>query len=114
MFVHTGSCARPFFRLGFRANPPLSAAGAGTGQDDDNITGLVAMDGSLQGKYREGGATGKSVVACTDDGMQKVWLYLVCVSARLEVLGRVAQSCLSPQNIAVAFCVYLSARHSIG
>ena len=56
MFVLTRSDPRPFFRLGFRANPHLSAAGA------CDRARLVAMDGSLWGNGRT-------------DGSPKVWLY---------------------------------------
>ena len=55
----------PFVRLAFRANAPLDAAGKGSGHEDDDITGLMAMDG-------RGGATGWSTVARAKDGSPRV------------------------------------------
>ena len=61
-------------QTGFQANPPSAQLERTTGHDDDDMTGLVAMDSSLQGQHRKGGATDWSIVACADDGSPKVWL----------------------------------------
>ena len=60
-------------RLAFRGKAPLHEAGKGSGHEDDDMTGLVAMGGSLQGKYRRGGATGWRLAESLQCGKRRGW-----------------------------------------
>ena len=56
---------------GFEPTLPSAQLERAIGHDDDDITGLVAMDGSLEARYRKGGTTGWSTVTSADDGAPK-------------------------------------------